>query len=106
MKLNRMDNKNTKNPMKIKTTNKQFSNDRIPMNSKYLIMFNFLVIKKRTYTIIFLYQFSRYSLKEISLRSSHCGSVVMNPTSIHEDAGSIPGLVQWVMDPVLLLAVV
>ena len=24
--------------------------------------------------------------------SSHCGSVVMNPTSIHEDVGSIPGL--------------
>ena len=33
--------------------------------------------------------------------SSHCGSVVTNPTSIHEDEGSIPGLAQWVNDPAL-----
>ena len=32
---------------------------------------------------------------EIKMRgmdNSHCGSAVANPTSIHENAGSIPGL--------------
>ena len=38
--------------------------------------------------------------------SSHRGSVLTNPTRIQEDAGSIPGLAQWVKHLLLLWAVV
>ena len=48
----------------------------------------------------------KFTVENESLGSSHCGSVEMNLTSIHEDAVSIPGLTQWVKDPVLSRAVV
>ena len=40
-------------------------------------------------------------ITEKGLGTFHHGSVIMNPTSIHEDTGLIPGLTQWVRDPVL-----
>ena len=36
--------------------------------------------------------------KNVYIGSSHCGAAKMNLTSIHNDAGSIPGLAQWVKD--------
>ena len=40
--------------------------------------------------------------EKFQLWSSHCGSVVMNLTSIHKDVGSIPGPAHYVKDPALL----
>ena len=39
-------------------------------------------------------------------RGSSCSSGVMNPTSIHKNSGSIPGLAQWGKDPGLPWALV
>ena len=38
----------------------------------------------------------KYCEVKNAFRSSHCGSAVTNPTSSHENVGSIPGLAQWV----------
>ena len=44
---------------------------------------------------------SFYEIQNVR-NSSLWGSAVINPASIHEDVGSIPGIVQWVKDPALL----
>ena len=47
-----------------------------------------------------------HSVTSKSLWSSHCGSVIMNLSNMHEDEGLIPGFAQWVKDLVLPWAVV
>ena len=44
---------------------------------------------------------SCFGLKPLSLGVPIVAQQVTNLTSIHEDVGSIPGLVHWVKDPVL-----
>ena len=44
---------------------------------------------------------TRPNLKDNTPQSYCRGAVEMNPTSDHEVVGSIPGLTQWVRDPVL-----
>ena len=45
--------------------------------------------------VLFIYLFIlNYNWPKTSCWSFHCGSAITNPTSIHEDAGSIPGPAQ------------
>ena len=47
----------------------------------------------------------KQKLKELSIGVPFMAQWLMNLTSIHEAQGSIPGLVQWIKDPVLPWAV-
>ena len=58
--------------------------------------------RRDKYYCVYLYCIERSMETVLKLEksgSSHCGTVEMNPTSIHEDVGSMPGFVQCVRDP-------
>ena len=46
------------------------------------------------------------AIQNVKIRRSHLGSAEMSLTRVHEDAGLIPGLAQWVEDQALPWAVV
>ena len=59
-------------------------------------------IRSTTHASVYVFPDNIYLLEQLKIGSSRCGSVIMNPTSIHEDEGSIPGSAQWVKDLALL----
>ena len=64
-------------------------------NLSYNVTFSIVILKSGG-TLVQSLLIDIMFLKELS--SFHCGTAETNPTSIHEDMGSIPSLTQWVRD--------